>query len=290
MAAITTHYVPQGPSFLSALWVTGLLVRVVMTSALLGLTFFQPISVALLAAALATDLMSFIWAVIRFNHAASNHLHDTGRFWPVAGGYSFFVLSFVLMLFTWWLLFTDSEMAQRQAKETNSALNTARPPVDRFVADFSRDRKELVFRGVVAQGAADGIAALLNDSQRTDTLVLNSPGGNVYEAREMAREVMDRGLNTHVANECNASCLLVFMAGQTRTLGQGADLGFHRYGIDFEQVLPNVNPLREMRKDQQFYLERGVSLDFLDEVFDLGRKAIWYPQREELYAAGILSQ
>jgi len=290
MTAITTHIVQQGPSFPSAFWVTGVLLRVVITAAFFALTLFQPISVPLLAAALATDLMSFIWAVVRFNTAAGNHLNETGRFWPVAGGYGFFFLAFLVMLFTWWMIFSDSDMAHRQDDRTQSSLNTARPPVDRFIADYSRDQRQLVFRGVVAQGAADGIAELLDDSDTVDTLVLNSPGGNVYEARDMAREVQDRGLNTHVTNECSSSCLLVFMAGQSRSMGPGANLGFHRYGLDFIQVLPQANPLREMRNDQQFYLERGVDLDFLDEVFDLNRQAIWYPRREELDAAGILNR
>lgn len=290
MAATATYYERQPPSFLSALWLTGVLLRIASSSAVVALSYLEPEAVAILAAVLAVDLFAFVWALNRFANAAGQHLSGTGRFWPVAGGFAIFFVASICMAVTWWLLFQKSDLDVRLDERVETTTNGLTPPRDRFILDQSRDGQQLLIKGVIAQGADYQLSEQLSDSDRLNTLVLNSPGGNVREARRMAETVLANGIATHVSNECSASCLLVFMAGQQRTLGPGAQLGFHRYGLDFIQVLPHVNPLREMRVDQQYYLERGLELDFLDKVFDLDRNSIWYPSRNELVNAGVLPQ
>ncbi|CUI78141.1 hypothetical protein [Cognatishimia activa] len=290
MAATATYLERQSPSFLSALWLTGVLLRVVLSTALLALSLFDPLTLAILSAIVAVDLAAFVWGLNRYANAAGHHLNSTGRFWSVTGGFAIFLMSGIVMGITWWLLFQDADVNVRFENKEEIAASGPTPPKERYVAETTRDGQELVFKGVVAQGADFLISEEFSNSDRLQTLILNSPGGNVREARRMAETVMANGISTHVANECSASCLLVFMAGQQRTLGPGAQLGFHRYGLDFVQVLPHVNPLREMRTDQQYYLERGLDLDFLDKVFDLDRSSIWYPSRNELVDAGVLPQ
>ncbi|SHG43699.1 hypothetical protein SAMN04488044_0776 [Cognatishimia maritima] len=290
MSAITTNFQKVSPSFTSGFWLSGVLLRVGLTATMIGLSFLPPLMLPLLAAALGIDLISFLWSLVRYHAAAGLHLQQTGRFWSVVGGYCFFFVALVAMIFSWWMLSQGNnlEFLNRDGKDTKE--NVAPERGGRFEANFSRDRRELMFNGVVAQGAIDDFVENLTRSDRLETIVLNSPGGNIYEARLMAKEVKRLGLNTHVTNECSASCLLIFMAGTERTLGPGGQLGVHRYGMDFTQVLPHVSPLREMRTDQQYYLDRGVTLDFLDKVFDLSRDAIWYPTRHELTVAGMLTR
>lgn len=290
MSAISTDTVRQGPTFASTFWVQGVLLRLVIGFCIFGLTLFQPLPLALLAAILATDLFAFFWALIKYNNVASVHLQYTGRFWSIVGGFLFFFFAAVAMIFSWWWLVSQTGTPTMLRENNDRLQSSAVTKGERFVAELSRDHRQVIFKGVMAKGLAIEIDPVFESSEKVDTLVLNSPGGNVFEARLLAQDVMRRGLNTYVSSECSASCLLVFMAGQKRTLGTGGQLGFHRYGLDFEQVLPHLNPLREMRVDQQFYLERGVSLDFLDEVFDLNRETIWYPTRRELLNAGVITQ
>lgn len=290
MSAISTDTVREGPTFASTFWVQGVLLRVVIGCCLFGLTFYQPLPMALLAAVLATDLCAFIWALIKFNAVASAHLNETGRFWQVTSGFGFFFLAAIAALISWWLLFDETNPPKIKRDSTRNSLSRPEPTGERFVAEISRDRTEIILKGVFANGLVLQLEPHFNAPNKIDTMVLNSPGGNVYEARLLAEDIQRRGLATHVSNECSASCLLAFMAGESRTLGIGGQLGFHRYGIDFVQVLPHVSPLREMRVDQQYYLQRGVSLDFLDKVFDLNRDAVWYPTRRELQNAGIITQ
>lgn len=290
MSAISTDTVRQGPTFAGTFWVQGVLLRVIIGCCLFGLTYYQPLPMALLAAVLATDLCAFIWALIRFNAVASTHLTETGRFWPVTLGFGFFVLAAVAAMVSWWLLFVEANPPSIVRNNDRDSLSRPASSGERFVAEISRDRTQIILKGVIANGLVLQLESQFADSNKINTIVLNSPGGNVYEARLLAEDIRRRGLDTHVSTECSASCLLAYMAGENRTLGIGAQLGFHRYGLDFVQVLPHVSPLREMRVDQQYYLQRGVPLDFLDRFFDLNRDAVWYPTRRELESAGITTQ
>jgi len=288
MSAITINVEKETPTFASALWLSGLLLRVALSGLVFGLSLTAPVPIVAFLAVVALDLAGFVWSIIRYNTAGNTHFNNTGQFWPIAGGYVFFFLSCPLMVALWFLLY-QSTLTDISARNTNTG--TAEPSYNnsRFVTEISRSRNQLTYKGVIAQGGADEIAAVFDGPDAINTLVLSSPGGNVYEAREMAREVQKRGVNTHVVNECSASCLLVYLAGRERSLGPGAKLGAHTYGLDFAQVLPHVSPLREMREDQQYFLERGVSLRFVEEAFALDRDAIWYPSRQELIAAGVVT-
>ncbi len=288
MSAISTNFVQKGPTFGSALWLTGVFFRLGMTGLLFALTLTQSISFLVFALIVTGDLISFIWSIGRYNGASNSHLNSTGRFWAVTGGYVFFILAFIVMIVMWWLMFQVTEF-------TPPSKNMGRDEIEqphnnlRFVIETSPNKKQTTFKGVIASSAADEVAHALDGANGTATLVLRSGGGNVYVARDMASNVLQRGADTRVVNECSASCVLVFLAGANRTLGPGAQLGLHAYGLDYEQVLPHVVQSRERREDQQFFLQRGVSLAFVEKAFAADRDAIWYPSRQELIKAGVIT-
>lgn len=290
MSAISTDYTSSSPSFVSSLWLTGVLLRACLIVGLAVLIDLEALPVAFLAALLAADLGVFVWAIHRYNIAALEHLKSTGRFWPVTGGYIFFILAAFVTLAVWAIKFNSIDFPQK-APSFHREERTVQPTkAERYRMNYSKDGSAIHFDGVIAPGAVVAFEKLVLSGDAPETVTLTSSGGHIYEAREFAVDIQKYGMDTHVELECNSSCVALFMAGKTRTLGQGAKLGFHRYGLDFEQVLPHVSPIHEMRFDQQYYLERGVSLDFLDQVFDLNRNAIWYPTRQELLHAGILTQ
>lgn len=295
MTAISTDVESEGLTFAGTFWVHGVLSRALITLCFFGLTLFQPLPMVFLASIMATDLAAFIWALLRFHSAAQQHLVQTGRFWTICSGYLFFFFAAIATIVLWLVVVSGAQTTTPARigsvpDQSDSNLRIAMPTGERFVTEITVDERQLIVKGVMAQSLVEKMDPYFDKSGRIDTIVLHSAGGNLFEARILASDILRRGLDTHVANECSASCLLAFMAGQNRTLGPGAQLGFHRYGIDFAQVLPHVSPLREMRLDQQYYLKRGVPMDFLDQVLDLDRKAIWYPTRRELLAAGIITQ
>lgn len=60
-------------------------------------------------------------------------------------------------------------------------------------------------------------------------LLLGSNGGTIVEALEIGRMVRLQGYYTLVVRDapCNSACALIWLAGSTRFLGEGAKVGFH---------------------------------------------------------------
>ena len=73
----------------------------------------------------------------------------------------------------------------------------------------------------------DALRQLLRDNSEITTLQLNSSGGSVWAAREMARITIDFDLDTVVDGECSSSCVRILLAGQTRQMARGSKIGFH---------------------------------------------------------------
>lgn len=68
-------------------------------------------------------------------------------------------------------------------------------------------------------------------------LVLNSPGGNLYESYKIIKDVLDYGINTVVYNnaQCASACFGIFASGRSRYSYPGSFIGVHRasvYGSD----------------------------------------------------------
>lgn len=292
MSAISTSVTIQRPTFLGALLFTGLGLRVLCAAAMYGLTYVEPLALPALAAVLAGDLFIFVWQLMRFGNVAADHLRQTGHFWTVVSGFTFFGLMGIVMVVQWWLLYQGVDMAARTVKEPVSSYTQSSKSSfdDRFKVSMTRDGKTMFFSGVMSDGMARKLEPMLDRSQALQTVTLDSPGGNLYEARSFARRIQKRGLNTHVAKECSASCTLVFVAGTQRTLGPGAELGFHRYGLDFEQLLPNVQTTKEIPEDRKYLVGRGIDVRFLERVFTIDRGPIWYPTRTQLETAGVVTR
>ena len=66
----------------------------------------------------------------------------------------------------------------------------------------------------IEYGHEEQLLSLLKNNSEIDTLVLNSSGGFVAAAHDMADLVIDAGLNTHVEFNCASACVTIFLAGK----------------------------------------------------------------------------
>jgi len=85
--------------------------------------------------------------------------------------------------------------------------------------------------GAITPGTAERFKSEIDKrGDYVKTVVLNSPGGSVQEALEMARLIREKGLGTLVekGGYCASSCPLVFAGGVTRTAEKGAFVGVHQ--------------------------------------------------------------
>ncbi|NDK52858.1 hypothetical protein [Rhizobium laguerreae] len=81
-------------------------------------------------------------------------------------------------------------------------------------------------------------------SGRPTTVRLNSPGGDLHVAREIARDIAAFGTTVEVpaGRRCESSCVAIFAAGATRLADPTAVFMFHATAAPI--VLPYMQPLR----------------------------------------------
>jgi hypothetical protein len=160
---------------------------------------------------------------------------------------------------------------------------------------------------------AEYFLKVLKENPTVKTLYLTSWGGQIDAAIEMADIIIDYELNTHVKEICFSACPLLLIGGEIRTLEKGSKIGFHRSYWDSEdmKIYYEDKELQEYygwknefdfsswvfddsQEDiyQQFkyYLERGVSPDFVIETMKARSEDGWYPRRKELLKAKVISK
>ena len=71
-------------------------------------------------------------------------------------------------------------------------------------------------------------------------------------------------------------------------LAPDARLGFHQYRLDAVNVHPFIDIEEEQRLEVENYAAQGVDRVFLARVFDKPHDDIWFPEPEELEAAGVI--
>jgi hypothetical protein len=154
------------------------------------------------------------------------------------------------------------------------------------------DEKILTIDGLFDNGLTADLRRQLEQYPSVHTVHLHSSGGSIYEARGVAKLIMERQLNTSADQECSSGCTTAFIAGKQRHLAPAAKLGFHRYRLEATYTMPNQQKSIEtaQQQDLQFFLAQGVSAAFMDKVFRTPHEAMWFPTHEELSAAGVIKQ
>jgi hypothetical protein len=91
----------------------------------------------------------------------------------------------------------------------------------------------ILIKGEMVDGdqvAFDNIARNYDDA----VVVLESPGGDLVSGLEIGLSIRELGFDTLVVDgsECASACALAWMAGETRSMGDHADVGFHAAYIE----------------------------------------------------------
>lgn len=158
----------------------------------------------------------------------------------------------------------------------------------RYRLTLTDDGRLIHLKGDFEFGITGKMEALLRQHRDVEGIVLSSDGGQVYEGRGVANLIVGYGLDTYVFETCKSACATAFIGGATRTLGTNGKLGFHQYRLDAGFANPLVDAGAEQEKDRRFYADRNIDAGFLRRVFDRPHDEIWFPDREELLAAGVV--
>jgi len=153
----------------------------------------------------------------------------------------------------------------------------------------------------------------LKENPNIKILHLTSWGGSINASVEMADIIIDFELDTHVKEICFSACNLLLIGGEIRTLEKGSKIGFHRsswgsedmksyyedketkeyYGweneFDFSSWVYDDSQ-EDIYKQFKYYLERGISPEFVIETMRARSEDGWYPRRKELLEANIITK
>lgn len=145
----------------------------------------------------------------------------------------------------------------------------------------------LALRGTLGEGSSDSFAEFIKTSPQVKTLILNSPGGRLLEAQKIADLLKTKGLDTYVEEHCASACTYIFLAGKDRAATPNAKIGFHQpnfpgvHGREKEQATQAMlNNYRQARLPEQF----------IERIGRTSSDDMWYPSREELLEAGVITR
>lgn len=242
-------------------------------------------SAIVLALAIFFHGIVFIWQAVGVFRAGENYIRDHGAIAVHWGAQLGVIVSFWLTasyaLNAWQMTIDVPDYVDYEAKWQSE--REAQYDLSREDADTLR------IRGTLELGITKRLAALLAETGAPRRIILSSVGGNIYEARGMAKLFKEKQVDTVVDGECSSACTTAFIGGKTRWLGAGARLGFHQYRIEANYVVLGSDPVAEQKRDETLYLQAGVKPDFVAKMHSAAPNAMWYPTSEELLNAGVIT-
>lgn len=231
-------------------------------------------------AALAFTLLFSLWSSVGIWRSAGRHASRGGaRLWSVLARIMIAIGALALL----YALVTSTGPLLKEYV----LIALGQDPLGKVDVRASPDGRTVVLRGMLGEGATGRVKAVLDAAPEATTLVLDSPGGRLHEAEALARLVGARQMNTYVEAQCASACTYVFLAGKDRAATPNAKIGFHR------PSLAGINPVAQgeaTRRMLASYRAAGLPEAFLARIAETPSHSAWYPTRDELLAAHVLTR
>jgi hypothetical protein len=144
-----------------------------------------------------------------------------------------------------------------------------------------RGGAEIEVSGPFTWNLAQQLQAVLTRAPTARVVHLDSLGGRVGVALNIADIISAHHLDTYVDHLCASACTLAFLAGRQRWIGERGRLGFHS-----GTVAGAVNRIANAGF-RRWYERDGLPSAFLDHVFRTPSKELWFPTRDELAGAHV---
>lgn len=219
-----------------------------------------------------------IWSIVGIMRSAVQH--------PRRGGSSGWALTAQIFTVLGAISFAGrlvTEIGPQMREFASIAFNY--DSLKRVNATVASNGQSLVLHGTFGTGSYDYVSQILAAAPAVRTIVLDSVGGRLREAEQLAALVRERELNTYVEGQCLSACTYVFIAGQDRAATPNAKIGFHR--PSFAGTSDHEFGLNEMLS---YYRTAGISEPFLTRIQDTASDDMWYPTRDELIENGVLNR
>lgn len=163
------------------------------------------------------------------------------------------------------------------------------PPPPQFELALAADGQAFELGGLVDFGLTEALRTMIADHPEIRHLTLDSHGGYVAEARGVVTVLRAHGIATHVDGHCASACALIYAGGSTRTLGPEGRIGLHGYAMQSDRNFGMIDPRVEMQRDLAIFRAQSIDESFVARLANLPQSPMWYPSREELRKAGMVS-
>lgn len=144
--------------------------------------------------------------------------------------------------------------------------------------------KEIEFKGGLKLGAAKRVKQVLDAAPYVTTFRLETRGGRVGEAIEIARLIKQRRLDIYVPERCVSAGTILLLAGNERIIAQSAKIGFHTMSFP-GMAASETNTIYE-----EILQKSGASQAFIKRALDTPAKDMWFPKSDELLREGIITR
>jgi hypothetical protein len=170
--------------------------------------------------------------------------------------------------------------------KTHTTIKQAFSAITLFADPLNNGRHYL--SGELTPSSPRLFRAYLDNHPQITELELNSTGGNIFAARAIANTIVERGINTHVEQQCYSACTLIFASGKHRSAGTNACFGFHGYAYQSANPALYGEIEDHQKKDAAFFTKMGIDQTFIDRMFDTQPPKLWQPSLETLTHASVI--
>ena len=285
MGYVISHWRGE-QSLLRSFWLNGVALRLVIYGLFATLIRENPVAIPLALGAAGVDLVILVWQCTGYFRAAERNLRGLGSMLPLWGGMFALIVAVFVVLTQWWGLALATHVPP---DEVPYSVQRDQLHASNYDMRVSEDGTILTLRGVIALGATKRFMALLAKHPDLRHVHLTSNGGNIFEARGIAKLILAHELSTFVEQDCSSACTLPFIAGKMRGIALNARLGFHGYLLTNASQTPHIDVAAEQEKDRELFRARGVSDAFLEVMFQRSHAEIWTPDLCVLRAAGVVN-
>lgn len=161
-------------------------------------------------------------------------------------------------------------------------------PYSGYQVHWREDASFIHIEGMIGFGLSDRVEDLIDAHPSVKGIVLDSVGGRLYEGRALAALIEEHQLDTYTMTQCYSACTIAYVAGESRILAEGANLGFHQYSNSIRGMETYVDDVDEEKIDSKYFEHRGVSREFIDQMHGTASDDMWYPSTELLIDAGVV--
>ncbi len=224
------------------------------------------------------------WQIIGTVRAAEAHMQATGSSLLLWSCYLACLASLIMTANV--VLSTNNPIQSYDFLRTMADVQSEQRK-SQYQFQYDKATGTLKFSGDFVIGVRRAFTSTFKRESNIRRVILESPGGSIYEARGVARILLEKKVETHIQTMCASACALAYLAGKTRSIAPEGRLGFHKYDFNSanRQPHPMIKLADEHDADRNYMRKRGLSESFLEKVFKQDHANIWFPATTELLQA-----